>query len=391
MEHISVKEAALKLNVTERAVQKWAKEGKIEGAHKFSGSWVIPKDFTHNEKITRSEMVKKRTAMLLMNSSYDVGSILDYIAGIEDDDDKTLALGEYYYFSGQADKAIATVESYLDSPDEALKYWASLISLFAGMGAGHTTLALFSLKTLNEQFDKGYKKEEGPTEAHSIAVFTATTVRILLDIPVDSSIPDMKDYMFALPGGIKMQACYVLAYKAYLEKDYVRAIAIADMALYLSPKPYPIPAVYVHIVATMALMKLKRIDEAKERIKIAWELAEKDEIIEPFIEHHGSLQGIVEAFFKKDYPTIYKRIVDAVKVFHDGWRNIHNLYAENKITDRLSTTEFIIAMLYGHGWSVKEVAAHMELSSRTVTNYISTIYSKLYINDRKELVKYILK
>lgn len=45
MEYISVREAAQKLNVTERAIQKWAKQGKIQGAHKFSGAWVIPKDF----------------------------------------------------------------------------------------------------------------------------------------------------------------------------------------------------------------------------------------------------------------------------------------------------------------------------------------------------------
>jgi len=141
----------------------------------------------------------------------------------------------------------------------------------------------------------------------------------------------------------------------------------------------------------MALMKLRRSDEAKQRMQMAWELAQKDNIIEPFVEHHGLLQGMIEVFFKKDYPHVYRQIINGVYLFADAWRNIHNLYAEFEVTDKLTTTEFIIAMLYGHWWSVKEVAVHMGLSSRTVTNYISTIYSKLYINDRKELVKYILK
>ncbi len=391
MKYISVKEAALKLSVTERAVQKWAKEGKIEGAHKFSGSWLIPEDVTFNEKITQSEMVKKRTAMILMNSAHEVGTALDFIEKIEDDDERTLTLGEYYYFRGEAEKAITTVESYLNSPDEALKYTASLIFLFSSLAAGHSTMAVFALKTLQEQFKKGFKLEDKPTEAHAVGVFTATTAHVLLDIPIDSNIPDVKDYMFSLPGGIKMQACYVLALQAYQEKDYVKALTIADMAVCLSPQLFPIPAIYTHIVAVMALMKLKRVDEAKERMKTAWSLAKADEILEPFIEHHGLLQGMVEVFFKKDYPEVYKRIIDAVMIFHDGWRTIHNQYAQNNVTNKLNTTEFVIAMLYGHGWSVKEVAAHMDLSHRTVTNYISTIYSKLFINGRKDLIKHILK
>ncbi len=388
---MSVKETALKLNVTERAVQKWAKEGKIAGAYKFSGAWMIPCDFTVLDTTDVKKTEKRHTAMLLMNSSFNVGSCLDFVEGIEDDDERKLALGEYYYYSGQPEKAIETIEEYLYSSDEALKYWASLVCLFAGMAAGKGTLASFSLKSLNEQFDNGFKKEEGPTEPHSIAVFTAMTVRVLLDIPIDNSIPKMNDYMSALPGGIKLQACYVLAHQAYLNKEYERALAVADMGIYLSPKRFPVPTIYVHIVATMALMKLKRVDEAKERINLAWELAYKDGIVQPFIEHYALLQGLIETMFKKDSPKLYKRIVDSVYIFHDGWSNIHNLYAENPVTKKLSTTEFIIAMLYGHGWSVKEVAAHMDLSSRTVTNYISTIYSKLYINDRKDLVKHILK
>lgn len=393
MEYLSVKETAQRLNVTERAVQKWAKEGKIPGAHKFSGAWVIPKDATTPDGIVNNDEAnhKKRTAMLLLNSAYKTGSCLDFIAGIEDADDRNLCLGEYYYFSGQVDKAIAMVEEYLDSSDEALKYSASLICLFAGMAAGHGNLSSFALKTLNEQFVQGFNKEDTPTEAHAVGVFTETTAHMLLDIPIDSSVPDMKEYMSSLPGGIKMQACYVLAHQAYQDGDYVKALTIADMAIYLSPQLFPIATIYVHIVATMALMKLRRSDEAKQRMQMAWELAQKDNIIEPFVEHHGLLQGMIEVFFKKDYPHVYRQIINGVYLFADAWRNIHNLYAEFEVTDKLTTTEFIIAMLYGHGWSVKEVAVHMGLSSRTVTNYISTIYSKLYINDRKELVKYILK
>ena len=39
----------------------------------------------------------------------------------------------------------------------------------------------------------------------------------------------------------------------------------------------------------------------------------------------------------------------------------------------------------------KEIASHLHLSERTVTNYISYIYDKLHINSKKELEKYMFK
>lgn len=39
--------------------------------------------------------------------------------------------------------------------------------------------------------------------------------------------------------------------------------------------------------------------------------------------------------------------------------------------------EFTIAMLYNRNWRIKEIAFHLEMSERTVKNYLSTIYEKL--------------
>ncbi len=397
MDFQSVNEAALRFGVTDRAVQKWAKDGKILGAKKIGRSWLIPIDATAPDTTPTSDLKtenikpQKRTPMPLLNGSFETGKCMEFINSIEDDDDRTVAMGEYYYFTGQCDKAVSTIEPYLDSSNEVLRYSASLICLFAALSASHTHLAIFALKSLQKLCEQGFLNKNDLPQTHSIGVFTATTAHVLLDIPIDESMPALDSCLRFLPGGIKMQACYVLAHNAYLEGKYVRALTIADMILALSPCEYPISSIYVHLVAAMALMKLKRPDDAKQRMQKAWDIAKKDGFIEPFVEHHGLLQGMIEVFFKKDYPHEYSRIVNGVNIFADGWRKIHNLYAEYEVTDKLTTTEFIVAMLYGHGWSVKEIASHMELSARTVTNYISTIYSKLYINDKKGLLKYILK
>ena len=44
MAYISVAEAAERWQLSERRVQKFARDGRIPGAKKFSGSWAIPED-----------------------------------------------------------------------------------------------------------------------------------------------------------------------------------------------------------------------------------------------------------------------------------------------------------------------------------------------------------
>ena len=46
MAYISVAEAAERWQLSERRVQKFARDGRILGAKKFSGSWAIPEDGT---------------------------------------------------------------------------------------------------------------------------------------------------------------------------------------------------------------------------------------------------------------------------------------------------------------------------------------------------------
>ena len=41
-----------------------------------------------------------------------------------------------------------------------------------------------------------------------------------------------------------------------------------------------------------------------------WNLAEKDNFIEPFIEHHGLLRGLLEACIRKSNPDMYRRITE---------------------------------------------------------------------------------
>lgn len=404
----SAQEAAQRLGVTIRAVQKWAASGRIRGAEKIGRTWFIPKGAQVLDSAQAQSTEEKaesqpesngipdvyqlnpfRIAMPLLNSTYPIGKCMEYINSMPDEDDRNIALGEYYFFSGRSEEAARVVEPYLDSHDPSLRFSASLICTFANLARGHIHLARFAMGNLYEQVKNGLKSY-APPQFHAICIFTATAASVLLHLPVPQ-IPPLENYLRYLPGGLKLYACYILAHKAYLENDYNRCLAIADMGIALCPENYPIAAVYIHIVAVMALMNMKRIEEAKARMDAAWKTAQPDDLIQPFGEHHGLLQGMIEVYFKKDYPKEFERIIAITYAFSAGWRKIHNPDTEHDVADNLTTTEFTVAMLYNRGWSAQEIAVHMEISEHTVRSYIKTIYIKLGISDRNGLSRFMLK
>ena len=66
----------------------------------------------------------------------------------------------------------------------------------------------------------------------------------------------------------------------------------------MQTEEYPIPSIYLHLVAVMDYMSLKQIDMAKQHLLAAWKLAKPDDLIEGFGEHHGLLGGMLEAVIK---------------------------------------------------------------------------------------------
>ena len=104
--------------------------------------------------------------------------------------------------------------------------------------------------------------------------------------------------------GIRMFALYVNAHYTYLQKDYQKSLGIVEATLGMQTEEYPIPCIYLHLVAVMDYMSLKQIDKAKQHLLAAWELARPDDLIEGFGEHHGLLGGMLEAVIKPAYRRI---------------------------------------------------------------------------------------
>ena len=398
MNYESSRQAADRLGVSIHTLQKWAREDRIPGAERHGRSWMIPVDFVPADRQEAQPKCEEtqitndgpliRVAMPLMNSAYPVGKCREFIEAIPDKDDRAIAWGEYYYFSGQTERAAKTMEPYQDSADPMLRNSANLVGFFANFTRGETSLAMRAFERLLADLQKDLRAQPSPL-LHAVGALAVTTASVLLHLPVASDV-DLRQCISCLPDSLKLWSCYLLAHKAYLEKNYSGSLAIAELALSMIPKLYPVPTIYVHLVATMDLMSLKRVEEARQHIAKAWALAQPDGLIEPFGEHHGLLQGMIECFFQKDDPEAFEKIIAITYSFSAGWRKIHNPIARHEVADNLTTTEFTIAMLYNRGWTAKEIAAYMTLSPRTITNTIQVIYQKLGISGKRELEQFML-
>ena len=164
-----------------------------------------------------------------------------------------------------------------------------------------------------------------------------------------------------------------------------------EATLDMGADQYPIPAIYLHLVAVMDYMSLKQTQQAQKHLLAAWKIARPDDLIEGFGEHHGLLGGMLEAVIKPGWPEDFKRIIAITYRFSAGWRKIHNPETGHDVADDLTTTEFATAMLAARGWTNQEIAEHMNISSHTVKRYISTVLQKLGIRQRQKLKKYMLK
>lgn len=202
-------------------------------------------------------------------------------------------------------------------------------------------------------------------------------------------MPSLEQSIQYLPIGQRLFAISLLAHLTYLKGEYAKAQGLVQSAMILSQDVYPISYVYLYCMLAICQINLKEQKNAQKSIEVGWELARKDQLLEPFIEHHGLLQGLLEVCIRKKEPAVYKRIVDGVIAFSRGWMKIHNPQMQKTVTDLLTPLEYSIAMLACRDWTNQEIAEHMGLSVNTVKHYVSDILEKLHINKRDQIKEFV--
>ena len=396
MEYLTVRETAKKWNISVRMVQQFCTAGRIPGAQKFGTAWAIP---ANAEKPQDPRLVPKQKAapaaglldhtnlMPLMNTPFQPGKCLAAVEAMEDGPQRDIAQAEYYYFTGQPEQAARAAGAYLTSPDTGARLSACLIYAYANLSLHQIQHARFALDEMQKFFAAGVEKAP---YLRAAGVFVAATSAGPPLPPLSKELPEGESFLPLLPTGLRAFALYVQAHYLYLKGEYAHSAGTVEATLSMGASNYPIPAIYLHLIAVMDYMILKQTERAEAHLLTAWEIARPDDLIEGFGEHHGLLGAMLEAVIKPNWPEDFKRIIDITYRFSAGWRRVHNPLTGHDVADDLTTTEFAIAMLAARDWTTQEIAQHLKISANTVKTHISEAMRKLNVQTRKDLKQYML-
>ncbi len=335
---------------------------------------------------TRMPFVAK-TLMPLMNTPFAPGRCQEAIEGMEVGPRQDIARAEYYYFSGQPELALATAAPYLDSQDVTACLSACLICAYSNLHLGQAREAKALLDQMNAIL---IKAGERSPQLGAASAFISATAAVLLHLPLPEELPATDELLPLLPQGLRAFALYVQAHLLYLKGEYAHSAGIVEATLPMGADAYPIPAIYLHLVAVMDYMSLKDVEKARGHLLAAWELAQPDDLIEAFGEHHGLLGGMLESVIKPGWPDDFRRIIDITYRFSAGWRRVHNPVTGDEVADDLTTTEFATAMLAARSWTNQEIADHLGVSINTVKRHLARAMEKLGVTSRKNLSRYML-
>jgi len=390
MEYEKPSQTAQRLNVTSRAIQKWAVDGRIPGAVKIADHWLIPKTFekplTKSQARPSESSVPPRTPPTLLNQTFPSGCCQEYINSITNENERIVATAEYNFYAGDADHAAEILEPLLDCEDAYIRDTALLIYSYANLSRGHIHLASISLSLLKKSSEK-YESMSVLPQIRALHIWNAHTLAVLVRDNEDDLEP-LENWIRYLPGGMRLFACYMIAHKMYLQGKFQGAHAVSKISVDLCLDRYVIPEIYCKIIDAISLMNLKHISEAEEQFLSAWKLAKADSFLEPFAEHYQYLQGLADRCLKNQYPEDYKKLTEIATLFANHWsalRSINNNYPKINF----SVTELTIAVMYTRDWTAKEIADHLDMSVRTVYRHISNIYDALGIRNVAELKKYV--
>ena len=305
------------------------------------------------------------------------------IGSLSDEEERMVALAAHHYFQGRYDSAADESQRFLNSPCPEIRASALLLHSMANVGLGNTELFRADLTAL-------LQAAQQPEDIQMAAVYDALRYLLAVFFHTDGEIAPVRDAHTALlPEGTRLYLLYAIAHALYLQKRYQQALGVAQSALMMAAGRFPSVCVYLNLVGSMVAANLHDADMAEDFFHRAWQIAQTEDYIQPFAEHHGMLQGQIEKFIRGAKPQQYHRISEKVMAFSRSWMKIHNPDSVNKVTDRLTPYEFSLAMMAARGKSNQEIAKYLHISVNTVKAHLSSIYLKVEVTNRRDLGRFL--
>jgi DNA-binding CsgD family transcriptional regulator len=315
---------------------------------------------------------------------FDDRSSDEQIAAPSDEEENEIAGMVHFFLQARYEEAAAAAERCLISRHPEVRTFALLAHAVSSIAQHNIELALKDFQSLQQEAQ--FPENRRVAALHDVYHFLLSVFFQLGEqnaLPLEI-FPDCSE-------GIRLYALYAQSHALYLQQDYAQALGVAKAALAMAADRHQIVCIYLNLAACMAAMSLSCFEQADHFFLSALRIAKPEKYIQPFVGHHGPLQGLVEKHIRDQEPEVYKLIAEKVIRFRRGWTEIHNPQSDDKVTNLLTPYEFSLAMMAAKGKTNREIAEYFHISVNTVKTHLSTIFRKLGITKRIDLQQFLSK
>ena len=194
-----------------------------------------------------------------------------------------------------------------------------------------------------------------------------------------------------IPEEWKRQCAYLCVKGMFARQEYDSAYAAASMLLNFDSRRNLLSAfpVYERLVCGLACHELGHREEAFSWFRQTAEMCCPHGIILPFVLLVAWLGPVMEDVIREVAPEQTERFRKIAPKFFANLLRFHNHFTGESLTTELSPREFYLAQQLVDGYSYKEIAAKLGVSSGRVNDLVRAIYGKLGIHGKAELEKLV--
>lgn len=386
MEYCSVREIAGRWGVSMRYVQRLLQKGRISAARKLGKSWMIPSDAQKpqvyhrlgKESLSCPPCIYIPSTPILKNTQNVIMKSMP--ASLH-----KLMEADLSYRRGDPYPAIGIWKS--TPVHDETKLTTAFLATVATICSGEYELYY----EIQHCLSRWSAKTENPTER---ALFELPRTLAIVSMAAPTMTPTwLKEADFSLfPSELKqfLLFLYTLHLRNIREYSEVRATARSAYELCANANTFTWLDINFLLLGATSSYHLHETGQALKFLKIALDLGMPCGFIMPFADCMGDLGGMMGDCLRQSYPDKIKQITELWNTSFKNWMLFHNEFTKENITTLLTIQEYQVARLICGGATYAETARRMYLSVSRIKDLISSVYGKLYINDRRELSHFIL-
>ena len=266
-------------------------------------------------------------------------------------------------------------------------YFAGVTNCVVGaLGRGDLRLFDRILKDL-----RGYPERNPHPHARLGREITEAWIRQFLRVRRGHPEWMVRGNLTRIPEEWKRQGAYLCVKGMFVRQEYDAAYAAASMLLNFDGRKDTLSAfpVYERLVCGLACHELGYREEAFSWFRQTVELCCPHGIILPFVLLVAWLGPAMEDVIREIAPEQAEKARALAPKFFANLLRFHNHFTGEAVTTELNPREFYIAQQLVNGFSYKEIAAKLGISSGRVNDLVRAIYGKLGVHGKAELEKLV--